>query len=62
MKDQINHLKGENIDLPDQVAAEQKAREEKKQLRRAAKLAEQKDEPVKTAAKRGKPKKEVKES
>jgi hypothetical protein len=51
----------EDIDLPDQVAAEQKAREEKKQLRRAAKLAEQKDEPVKTAAKRGRSKREVKE-
>jgi len=62
MKDQINHLKGEDVDLPDQVAAEQKAREEKKQLRRAAKLAEQKDEPVKTAAKRGRSKKEIKES
>ena len=62
MKDQISRLKGEGVDLPDQVATELKARDEKKQLRRAAKLTEQKGEPVKTAAKRGRPKKEVKES
>ena len=42
------------------VPVELKAREEKKQLRRAAKLAEKKDESVKTAVKRGRPKKEVK--
>ncbi|GAB6194377.1 hypothetical protein [Desulfocastanea catecholica] len=52
IKDQLNHLKTEDIDLPDLVAAARKEREAKKQ---SPKLVE----PADTPKKKGRPKKDV---
>ena len=53
IKDQLNHLKTEDVDLPDNVAAELQEREARKQQRKAT-LPDASTEPVR---KRGRPKK-----
>lgn len=58
MRDQINHLKLEDVDLPDLVAADLKSREEKKQQR----IAARQKVPAAKPKKKGLPKKEVAKS
>jgi hypothetical protein len=55
IKDQLNHLKTEDVDLPDLVAADLKEREARKQQRRTATPIE----PVEKSKQKGRSKKDV---